>query len=94
MASNIILDYFHQNKEYQTLIVNPMFMIVQSLRSFLTTVTPTAIISTALAHRRRKKKNSMNSAEFNCLKDFPPNWSIFPLILYPSTCKYKITSKI
>ena len=31
------------NKDHQRMMVDPMFMIVQSLRSFLTAVTPTAV---------------------------------------------------
>ena len=31
------------NKDYQRMMVDPTFMIVQSLRSFLTAVTPTAV---------------------------------------------------
>ena len=31
------------------MIVDPIFIIVQSLRSFLTAVTPTAVIPTAVA---------------------------------------------
>ena len=36
------------NKDHQRKMVDPMFMIVQSLRSFLTAVTPTAVASTAV----------------------------------------------
>ena len=31
------------NKDHQRMMVDPMFMIVQSLRSFVTAVTPTAV---------------------------------------------------
>ena len=31
------------NQDYQRMMVDPMFMIGQNLRSFLTTVTPTAV---------------------------------------------------
>ena len=34
------------NKDHQKMIVNPMFMIAQSWRSFLAAVTPTAVITT------------------------------------------------
>ena len=37
------------NKDHQRMMVDPMFMIVQSLRSFLTAVTPTAVIPNAVA---------------------------------------------
>ena len=30
-------------KDHQRMMVDPMFMIIQSLRSFLTAVTPTAV---------------------------------------------------
>ena len=36
------------NKDHQKMMVDPMFMIVKSLRSFLTTVTPTAVAPTAV----------------------------------------------
>ena len=32
-----------ENKDHQRMMVDPMFMIIQSLRSFLTAVTPTAV---------------------------------------------------
>ena len=37
-----------QNKDQQRMMVDPMFMIVQSLRSFVTAVTPTAVTPTAV----------------------------------------------
>ena len=37
------------NKDHQRMMVDPMFMIVQSLRSFLSAVTPTAVTPTAVA---------------------------------------------
>ena len=37
------------NKDRQRMMVYPMFMIVQSLRSFITAVTPTAVTPTAVA---------------------------------------------
>ena len=40
---------FLYNKDHQRMMVDPMFMIVQSLRSFLTAVTTTAVIPTAVA---------------------------------------------
>ena len=43
---------------------------------------------------RLGKINSMNSAEFNFLKDFPPNLSIIPPNLDSWTCKLEITSKM
>ena len=36
------------NKDHQRIIVDLMFMIVQSLRSYLTAVTPTAVTPTAV----------------------------------------------
>ena len=36
------------NKDHQRMMVDPMFMIVQNLRSFLTAVTPTAVKPTAV----------------------------------------------
>ena len=38
-----------QNKDHQRMMVDPMFMIVQNLRSFLTAVTPTAVTPTVVA---------------------------------------------
>ena len=40
---------FNRNKDHQRMMVEPMFKIVQSLRSFLSAVTPTAVIPTAVA---------------------------------------------
>ena len=37
------------NKDHQRMMVDPMFMIVQSLNSFLTAVTPTAVTPAAVA---------------------------------------------
>ena len=37
-----------KNKDHQRMMVDPMFMIVQSLRSFLTAVTPTAVAPIAV----------------------------------------------
>ena len=37
------------NKDHKRMMVDLMFMIVQSFRSFLTAVTPTAFILTAVA---------------------------------------------
>ena len=37
------------NKDYQRMMVDPTFMIVQSLMSFLAAVTPTAVTPTAVA---------------------------------------------
>ena len=36
------------NKDHQRMMVDPMFMIVQNVRSFLTAVTPTAATPTAV----------------------------------------------
>ena len=36
------------NKDYQRMMVDPMFMIVQSLRSYLTAVTPTTVAPIAV----------------------------------------------
>ena len=36
------------NKDHQRMMVDPMFMIVQNLRSFLTAVTPTAVAPIAV----------------------------------------------
>ena len=36
------------NKDHQRMMVDPMFMIVQSLMSFLTAVTPTAVAPIAV----------------------------------------------
>ena len=36
------------NKDHQRMMVDPMFMIVQSLRSFLTAVTTTAVETIAV----------------------------------------------
>ena len=41
------LSYFI-NKDHQRMMVDPMFMIVQSLRSFLTAVTTTAVAPIAV----------------------------------------------
>ena len=38
----------HINKDHQRMMVDPMFMIVQSFRSFLTAVTPTAVTPIAV----------------------------------------------
>ena len=37
----------NDNKGHQRMMVDPMFMIVQNVRSFLTPVTPTAVTPTA-----------------------------------------------
>ena len=42
------LQGWHNNKDHQRMMVDPMFMIVQSLRSFLTAVTPTAVAPIAV----------------------------------------------
>ena len=36
------------NKDHQRMMVDPMFMIAQNFRSFLTAVTPTAVAQTAV----------------------------------------------
>ena len=36
------------NKDHQRMMVDPMYMIVQNLRLFLTTVTPTAVAPTVV----------------------------------------------
>ena len=36
------------NKDHQRMMVDPMFMIIQSLRLFLTAVTPTAVAPIAV----------------------------------------------
>ena len=36
------------NKDHQIMMVDPMFMIVQNFRSFLTAVTPTAVAPTVV----------------------------------------------
>ena len=36
------------NKDHQRMMVDPMLMIVLDLRSFLTAVTPTAVVPTAV----------------------------------------------
>ena len=36
------------NKDHQRMMVDPMIMIVQSVRSFLTAVTPTAVAPIAV----------------------------------------------
>ena len=41
-----------------------------------------------------EKTNSMNSVEFNFLKDFPPNVKIFPPNLDSWMCKLELTSKM
>ena len=38
----------HLNKDHQRMMVDPMFMIVQSFRSFLTAVTTTAVAPIAV----------------------------------------------
>jgi hypothetical protein len=38
----------HSNKDHQRMMVDPMFMIVQSLRSFLTAVTTNAVAPIAV----------------------------------------------
>ena len=38
------------NKDHQRMMVDPMFMIVQNVRSFLTAVTPTAVGLTAVIY--------------------------------------------
>ena len=40
--------YQNINKDHQKMMVDPMFMIVQNLRLFLTAVTPTAVAHTAV----------------------------------------------
>ena len=40
--------YLNRNKDHQRMMVDPMFMIVQSLRSFLTAVTTTAVAPIAV----------------------------------------------
>ena len=42
------VNHYNGNKDHQKIMVDPMFMIVQSLRSFLTTVTTTAVAPTAI----------------------------------------------
>ena len=37
------------NKDHQRMMLDPMFMIVQNFRSFLTAGTPTAVTPTAAA---------------------------------------------
>ena len=37
-----------RNKDHQRMTVNPMFMLLQNLRSFVTDVTPTAVAPTAV----------------------------------------------
>ena len=36
------------NKDHQKMMVDPIFLIVQNVRSFLTAVTPTAVTPTAV----------------------------------------------
>ena len=43
-----IFAQINSNKDHQRMMVDPMFMIVQSLRSFLTAVTPTAVAPIAV----------------------------------------------
>ena len=40
--------YYRTNKDHQRMMVDPMFMIFQSLRSFLTAVTTTAVAPIAV----------------------------------------------
>ena len=42
-----VLGLSQLNKDHQRIMVDPMFMIVQNLRLFLTAVTPTAVAPTA-----------------------------------------------
>ena len=44
-----MLQLVESNKDHQKMMVDPMFMIVQSLRPFLTAVSPTDVIPTAVA---------------------------------------------
>ena len=41
-------EYFYLNSDHQRMMVDPMFMIVQNVRSFLTAVTPTAVTPTVV----------------------------------------------
>ena len=43
-----MLKSHYLNKDHQRMMVDPRFMIVQHLRSFLTAVTPTAVTPTAV----------------------------------------------
>ena len=45
-------NYFLINKDHQTMIVDPMFMIVQNVWLFLTAVTSTAVAPTAVILKR------------------------------------------
>ena len=47
-CSVVIISQSESNKDHQRMMVDPMFMIVQSLRSFLTAVTPTAVAPIAV----------------------------------------------
>ena len=42
----------YTNKDHQRMMVDPMFIIVQNLTLFLTAVTPTAVVPTAIILRR------------------------------------------
>ena len=44
----LVFDKICLNKDHQRMMLDPMFMIVQSLRSFLTAVTPTAVAPIAV----------------------------------------------
>ena len=46
--SYVAKDQLSGNKDHQRMMVDPMFMIVQSLRSFLTAVTPTVVAPIAV----------------------------------------------
>ena len=52
------------------------------------------LIALAFLMTDLEKTNSMNSAEFNFLKDFPPNLYFFPPNLAHWTCKLENTSRM
>ena len=47
-AKHVKVELSKRNKDHQRMMVDPMFMIVQGLRSFLTAVTPTAVAPIAV----------------------------------------------
>ena len=48
ILTHLILPPSIKTNDYQAMMVDPIFMIVQNVRSFLTAVTPTAVTPTAI----------------------------------------------
>ena len=45
------ISWYNNNKDHERMMVDPMFIIIQNLRLFLTAVTPTAAALTAVIFR-------------------------------------------